>query len=179
MFTISSKVVHPLHGLGTVEAIETQTILGKETRFWLIFFPELGLRMMVNTRVSGHAEKLRQVIHKDTVDELFDYLQQSQGEGPARAAWRMRINLERLKSGDVFQVCDVIKNLVSVSERVRKFSPKEKTLLDQAVATLASELAFVEGCSIEEMKERLMRTAKGLEKKPRSRARAAASVAAS
>lgn len=141
MYKAGDKLIHPTYGLGTVESIEDKDLLGDLVTMATVFFPEEGLRMMLNC--NQEESLLRPVIKPAQVKEVLQALRQSAGEGPNRSAWRQRVNLEKLKSNDLFETVQVIKNLALVRHRKKKLNERETTMLERSTRILVDELAFV------------------------------------
>ncbi|MCA9793120.1 MAG: hypothetical protein KC910_15030 [Candidatus Eremiobacteraeota bacterium] len=147
MFQVGMKVVHSLHGLGIVEALEEKTILGSVTRMASLSFQDGRLQMMVN--VSSSNSLIRPVIDCREVEAVMDTLRRNRTDIPRRANERYPINLAKIKSGNVHQLCEVVKELTVV----KKITPKEHTMLKQARRILSDELACVTGCDADEMEK--------------------------
>ena len=148
MFNIGDSVVYPMHGAGVVESIEDKQILG-ETRSYYIIRISRG-KMQVMVPVEG-SEKvgLRAVVQPEELDEVYDVLQAA--STPMDENWnrRNRENMDKLKTGALPQVAEVIRNLVRV-DRVKKLSTGEKKMLSNSKLILASEMVVSLGISEEE-----------------------------
>ncbi len=148
MFNIGDSVVYPMHGAGVVESIEDKQILG-ETRSYYIIRISRG-KMQVMVPVEG-SEKvgLRAVVQPEELDEVYDVLQAE--STPMDENWnrRNRENMDKLKTGALPQVAEVIRNLVRV-DRVKKLSTGEKKMLSNSKLILASEMVVSLGISEEE-----------------------------
>ncbi|MBI3929547.1 MAG: hypothetical protein HY319_28660 [Armatimonadetes bacterium] len=150
IFRAGSKVVHSLHGLGVVESIEEKDILGKLSRFSVISFQEGRLKIMVN--VDQGNNMIRPLIDADEVGTVMDHLRQEHNDLPTKTTERYQVNLNKIKSGDIYALAAVVKNLIAVSYD-KKLSPKEQQMLKQSRRILAQELAYVTGCDDDEMEQ--------------------------
>ena len=145
-----SKVFHSLHGLGTVLSIEEKVVLGQPTKFSVSSFGDDGLKIMIN--LNKKEKMLRPLIAQDEVPKIFDHLQTWDSDLPTKAPTRYSLNLGKLKSGDIFALCEVIKGLTALSE-TRKLSPKDQIMLEQTRKNLAQELGWIREVEVEEMEE--------------------------
>lgn len=150
MIKEGSKVFHSLHGVGTVLSIEEKVVLGQPTRFSVSSFGDDGLKIMVN--LDKKDQTIRPLISSDEIPKVFHYLQSWDSDLPSKAPTRYNINLSKLKTGDIFAMCEVIKGLTALSE-TRKLSPKDATMLEQTRKNLAHELSLVRDSDREEMEQ--------------------------
>lgn len=142
MFTVGSKVMHPLHGVGVVEKSEEQVVLGQVTRFAVISFQNDRLKLMVNLEQKNNM--IRPLIHPDEVARVLEHLRTCSCPMPSRSSERYNINLKKIKSCDVYQLVEVIKDLTDLSKE-KKLSPKEQAMLKSTRQMLAAEICLVTG----------------------------------
>ncbi len=143
MFKIGDRVVYPMHGAGLVESIENRTILGEERSYYIVRIKHGNMQVMVP--VSGaEAVGLRGIVEPKALDPIYDAL--GAESTPMDENWnrRNRENMEKLKTGDLSKVAEVIRNLTRV-DRVKKLSTGEKKLLNNARMILSSEMSMVLG----------------------------------
>ncbi len=141
MFRVGSKVIHSLHGLGVVESIEEKEILGNVTRFAVLAFERLQIMANVDQKNS---------MVRPLVPQVLEFLKGASCELPSNYTKRYNLNLEKMKSGDVFQTCEVVKSL-SVLGRNKKLGHKDQSMLEKARKVLAQELSYVTDCDVENM----------------------------
>ena len=153
MFDVGDKVVYPHHGAAVVEKREVREAFG-ETREYLVLRLAYGdLTLMVpsdNTAEVG----LREVINDEEVEEVFAVLGKKEARMPTNWSRRYKNHVEKLKSGDIYQVAEVVRNL-SIRDKDRGLSAGEKRMLTRARQILVSELTFAIGVSEAEAEERL------------------------
>jgi len=138
MFNIGDRVVYPMHGAGTIEGVEEREILGKTHRYYVLRLPIGDMKVMIpvdNTKEIG----LRDIIGPDEVDQVMLVLKQECTAMSTNWNRRYRSNLEKIKSGDIYEVADVVRNLAS-REREKGLSTGERKMLDSAKEILVSEL---------------------------------------
>ncbi len=148
MFQIGDKVAYPMHGAGIVENIEDKFILGENRSYYIIRILHGNMQVMVP--VSGSADVgLRGIVSPQEIGEVLEVLG---GEStPMDDNWnrRNRDNMAKLKTGDLKEVAEVVRNLVR-SDRVKKLSTGEKKLLNNAKQILSSEMILSNGVTQEE-----------------------------
>jgi len=152
-FDVGDKVVYPHHGAAIIEKRETQTIDGQEVEYLVlrISHGELTLKVPAdNTDSVG----LREVIDADEVEEVFAVLRKVGAREPTNWSRRFKNHQEKLKSGDIYQVAEVVRNL-SLREREKHLSAGEKRLLQLARRVLVSELTFAIDVTEEEADAKL------------------------
>ncbi|MEW5761894.1 MAG: CarD family transcriptional regulator [Bacillota bacterium] len=140
MFKIGDKVVYPMHGAGVIEAIEEKEILGKRQQYYVLRLPIGNMKVMVPI-ANGEEVGLREVIPQEDVPKVFCILKAKGSQMPGNWNRRYRANLEKMKSGSIFEVAEVVRNLAR-RERERGLSSGEKRMLESARQILISELVL-------------------------------------
>jgi CarD family transcriptional regulator len=139
-FDVGDKVVYPHHGAATIEQRETMTAFGEEREYLVLrlAYGELTLKVPAdNTDEVG----LREVINDEEVEEVFAVLRKKEARMPTNWSRRFKNHVEKLKSGDIYQVAEVVRNL-SLREKDKGLSAGEKRMLAKARQILVSELTF-------------------------------------
>ncbi|AHF05870.1 CarD family transcriptional regulator [Desulfitobacterium metallireducens] len=153
MFGIGDKVVYPMHGAGVIEAIEDREVLGESRQYYVMHIPVGNMKVYIP---MNNIEQLgiRQIISPSEVPDVFKILENE--SQLATLAWnrRYRANLERIKSGSIFSVAEVVRSL-SQREHEKGLSAGEKKMYENAYQILMSELVLVEESHEEEMRQRL------------------------
>jgi len=142
MFNIGDRVVYPMHGAGIIEAVETQTVLGQEQQYYVMRLPIGDMKVMIplnNVEEIG----LREVIGKDEVAKVYEILSGEKSKMSQNWNRRYRANMDKIKSGDIFAVAEVVRNL-SIRDREKGLSTGERKLLETARQILISELVLAE-----------------------------------
>ena len=141
MFNVGDKVVYPHHGAGVVEKVETKTVEGARKKYFILSLCGGDLRITV-PEDSTNEVGLRSVIPKCEVKSVFEVLNQEQSQMPTNWNHRYKKNRDKIRSGDVYQVAEVVRNL-SIREREKGLSTGEKRMLNQARQILLSEIIYV------------------------------------
>ncbi len=140
MFEVGDKVVYPHHGAGTVIKKEKREILGQTREYLTIQI--LHNDMTVNVPVEN-AEKvgLRGVIDEELVNTVVKALTAGESEMPKNWNRRFKHNRDKMKTGDIFELAEVVKNL-SLRDHEKGLSTGEKQMFVKAKKILVSELMY-------------------------------------
>ena len=142
-FTIGETVVYPNHGAAVIENIEMRTIKGVERQYLVL---RVAAQQDLVVRVPAENLDLvgvRDVVDKAGLDKVFSILRADYVEEPTNWSRRYKANLEKLHSGDVNKVAEVVRDLWR-RDRERGLSAGEKRMLSKARQILVSELALAE-----------------------------------
>jgi len=152
MFNVGDYIVYPMHGAGTIDAIEEKDILGEKQVYYIIKMPG-EVKVMIPT---AKAEKvgIRGIISNDQADKVFSVLSEDETQTDMNWNKRYRENMDKMKTGNIYEVADVVRNL-SFKQREKGLSTGEKKMLTNAKQILVSELALVKQSS-QEMVENLI-----------------------
>ena len=147
MFKIGDKIVYPMHGAGTIEAIEPREMLGDEKDYYIIKMPIGDMKLMVPTDKADDIG-VREVSSKNISDEVFDILEQPKATYVHDVNWskRYNMNVEKIKSGDILEVAEVVRDL-SHRHMERGLSTAKNILI--------SEMVLSEGMSHEVLDEKI------------------------
>ena len=148
MFNVGDFIVYPMHGAGTIDAIEEKDILGEKQSYYILKMPG-EVKVMVPT---NKAEQIgvRNIIDKTSAEKVFEILEEDETEMSMNWNKRYRDNMDKMKSGDIYEVADVVRNL-SFKQKEKGLSTGEKKMLINAKQILVSELVLAERSSYEEM----------------------------
>lgn len=156
MFNIGDRVVYPMHGAGVIQAIEEKEILGATQQYYVMHLP-MG-DMMVMIPLSSAAEVgLRAVIAPADVEQVLDVLRGDKTKMSTNWNRRYRANLEKIRTGDIFEVAEVVRNL-ACRDQEKGLSTGERKMLESARGILLSELCLAQGIA-EEQAETLLNAA--------------------
>jgi len=140
MFIIGEKVVYPVHGAGIIEGIERQEVLGKYRSYYILRLYVGDMRVLVP--VDGvERVGMRRVCTTAKLNEVRLILQGA--ASPWEDNWnrRYRLNMDKIKSGDICQLAEVVRNLMR-RDLIKGLSTGEKKMLDNARKILMSEVAL-------------------------------------
>jgi CarD family transcriptional regulator len=141
-FNVGDTVVYPHHGAAVIESVEIRVVKGEEREYLVLRVAQGDLTVRVpadNVDLVG----VRDVVNADGLERVFNVLRQPYTEEPTNWSRRYKANLEKLASGDVIKVAEVVRDLWR-RERERGLSAGEKRMLAKARQILVSELALAE-----------------------------------
>ena len=153
MFNIGDKVVYPMHGAGVIESIEEREILGEKQRYYVMKMPVGDLKVMIPAKSMDHIG-IRGIIGLSEADKVFSILEESADCQSANWNKRYRENLIKIKSGNVFEVADVVKSLMT-RDKDKGLSTGERKMLNSAKQILISELVLAKGLNPNEIESRI------------------------
>jgi CarD family transcriptional regulator len=177
-FKVGQKVVYPNHGIGTIEQIEQKQIGAQALPFYtlrlaatnsVVLVPvanasEVGLRSPIS---NGECEMLLKNLADDFTSPAHD--------------WKDRFKdfSEKMRTGDIFEVADVLKNLTFLSH-IKPLSFREQRMLERARYLVVSELAAVcrqPECNVEPRVEQALTRACAKHERRPARTRSIGAVA--
>ena len=142
VFTVGETVVYPHHGAALIEEIKTRTIKGEDKMYLVLKVAQGDLTIEVpaeNCDLVG----VRDVVGQEGLDRVFEVLRTPHAEEPTNWSRRYKANLEKLASGDVIKVAEVVRDLWR-REKDRGLSAGEKRMLAKARDILVGEVALAE-----------------------------------
>ncbi|HPO04573.1 MAG TPA: CarD family transcriptional regulator [Bacillota bacterium] len=151
MFIVGDKIVYPMHGAGIIEEIEEKKILGQVREYYILRVPCGDMKIMIPIDNSGEIG-IRPVVQKSCLPEILSLLSGESTEMSSNWNRRYRENMELLKTGDIFKVAEVVRNLIR-ADRIKKLSTGEKKMLTNAKQILISEMILVAKMTCDEAEE--------------------------
>ncbi|MCX7620265.1 MAG: CarD family transcriptional regulator [Acidimicrobiales bacterium] len=154
-FKVGDKVVYPHHGAAVIKKREKldPTKSGTKTEYFVLQLAYGDLTLMVPVDKIEEVG-IREVINREEVEEVFAVLRKKEARMPTNWSRRFKNHVEKLKSGDIYQVAEVVRNL-SLRDKDKGLSAGEKRMLARARQILVSELTFAINVSEEEAEKRL------------------------
>ena len=153
-FNVGETVVYPNHGAAVIEDIETRTIKGEEKLYLVLRI--LGQNDLVVRVPASNLDLVgvRDVVDDEGLENVFEVLRKTNVEEPSNWSRRYKANLEKLHSGNVLKVAEVVRDLWR-RERDRGLSAGEKQMLSKARQILVSELALAKKVADDRAEEML------------------------
>lgn len=151
MFNVGDKVVYPMHGAGIIEGIEEKEILGEKRKYFIMRMPIGDMKVMVpvdNIEEVG----VREIINSSELDRVISILKGSKTAMPQNWNRRYRINMDRIKSGDIFEIAAVVRNLLMM-DMEKGLSTGERKMLSSAKQMLLSEMVLVADKDIDKVEQ--------------------------
>jgi CarD family transcriptional regulator len=139
-FEIGDNVVYPHHGAGVVLKKETKDLLGEKRDYLTIKILHNNMTVMVPCENASRAG-LRRVIDEEQVKKVIGVLTDDVSEMPKNWNRRFKHNREKIKTGDVYELAEVVRNL-AIREWEKGLSTGEKQMYTRAKKILASEFMY-------------------------------------
>ena len=140
MFRKGDTVVHPEHGAAVIEELRDREFLGEKRKYLVLRVAYGDLTLMIPVD-STEEVGLRQVVSKNEVKKVLKVLTEDESSMAANWSRRFKNNMEKLHSGDPYQVAEVLRNL-AIREREKGLSAGEKRMIQKARQILISELSY-------------------------------------
>ncbi len=151
MFKIGDKIVYPMHGAGVIEDLEIKEVLGERREYYILRMPIGDMKVMVpveNIEDVG----VRDIISKEEIEVVFSILKDKKSKMPDNWNRRYRSNLDLIKTGDINQIAEVVRNL-SLLDKEKGLSTGERKMLTDAKKILYSELVLASSLSVDEIEK--------------------------
>ena len=143
-FEVGDKAVYPVHGVAEVVALEKRDIGGSQTPVYILKIIDTGMKIMVPT-INAGSVGLRDLINSKQVKEVYSILKDRDVPRDTQT-WnrRYREYMEKIKTGSVFEIAEVLRDLC-VLRMTKELSFGERKMLDTARGLLIKELALAKG----------------------------------
>lgn len=151
MFKVGDKIVYPMHGAGTIESIEEREVLGETQKYYIMKMPVGDIKVMVPTK-NAEMIGVRDVIGNETAQGVLDVLSKNTAVVTSNWNKRYRDNMEKMKSGDIYEVADVVRTL-TFKQKEKGLATGEKKMLSNARQILVSELVLAEATDKENVEK--------------------------
>ncbi len=140
MYSIGDKIVYPMHGAGIIEAIEERVIMGKKQSYYIMRIPAGDMKVMLP---MANCEEIgvRFVIDKEEAGKVLEAFRLAPVEQDQNWNKRHRDNMVKIKSGDIYKVLGVVKELM-LRDRQKGLSTSERKMLASAKQIVVSELVL-------------------------------------
>jgi CarD family transcriptional regulator len=139
-YRVGDKVVYPHHGAGKVLKKERKEMLGEAREYLTIKILHNDMTVMVPSDSAGHAG-LRRVIGQKEVERVLAVLRDEVSQMPKNWNRRFKHNRDKMKTGDVFELAEVVRNLAT-RDFEKGLSTGEKQMFTRAKKILSSELMY-------------------------------------
>jgi 23S rRNA pseudouridine1911/1915/1917 synthase len=141
MFQIGDLAVYPAHGVGKIESVESKEISGAKQDFYIMRILETNMIIMIPVQ-NVDAVGLREIINSKEVPKVYKILKK-RDIPPDNQTWnrRYRDYMEKIKTGSVYEVSKVLRDLFLLKV-AKDLSFGERKMLDTAQNLLVKELAI-------------------------------------
>lgn len=139
--------MYPMHGAGVIEAIEEREVLGRRQSYYVMRLPLGEMQVLIPT--SGSMPTLRAVVGEAELAEAFAVLRDGDEGHAPNWSRRYRANLEKMRTGDIRAVAEVVRNLHR-RDRQKGLSTGERKMLENARQILLSEIILAQNMQEEQ-----------------------------
>ncbi len=143
-----------MHGAGIIEKIEEREVLGELQNYYIMRLPIGDMKVMIPME-NAEEIGLRPVIDEEGVAQVLSILQEGQTKMSSNWNRRYRANMEKIKSGDIFAVAEVVRNL-AIRDNEKGLTTGERKMLENAKQILISELVLAQDLSEEEVEQQVL-----------------------
>ena len=150
MYNVGDEVVYPMHGAGRIVAIEEREVMEEKQSYYILEMPG-EVKVMIPT-ATAEEHGIRSVINKEEAQKVMSVLEQDETEMEKNWNKRYRENMDKMKSGNIYEIADVVRNL-SFKQKEKGLSTGEKKMLHNAKQILVSELVLAEHSTKDEVEE--------------------------
>lgn len=141
MYQVGDRIVYPMYGAGIVNAIEDRVILGKKQQYYVMNIAAGDMKVMIPVQTSD-VIGVRPVIDTDEAMRVLESFRRSALNIDSNWNKRHRDNTEKIKSGDIYKVCEVVKDLMYREKKKKGLSTSERRMFNNAKQILVSELVL-------------------------------------
>ena len=141
MFKVGDSAVYPAHGLAVIKRIEEKDVGGRKKKFYVLQVIENQMTILVPMDNVGSVG-LRQIISDHDVEEVYKILRERDVKID-QTTWnrRYREYMEKIKTGSIFEIAEVLRNLFLLRHS-KDLSFGERKMLDQAKNLLVKEISL-------------------------------------
>ena len=142
MYSVGDKIVYPMHGAGVIEAIEVKKVLKEKQTYYIMKMPVGGMILMIPTNNTEEIV-IRGIVDKETAADVVASFGTAVGEFNENWNKRYRENMIKIRSGDIYEVLEVVKMLM-LRDKTKGLSTGERKMLNNSKHILLSELVLSE-----------------------------------
>lgn len=140
MYSVGDKIVYPMHGAGVIESIEERLVLGKKQKYYIMRISAGDMTVMIPAD-SCEEIGVRDIITKEEATKVLENFRRIPVVEDNNWNKRHRNNMIKIKSGDIYQVSEVVKELM-LRDRQKGLSTSERKMLSSAKQIVVSELVM-------------------------------------
>jgi len=156
IFRVGDLAVYPAHGVGRIESIEAKELYGQNQHFYIMRILENNMVIMIPTQNAEHVG-LREIVREKEVPKIFKILKAKNIEFDNQT-WnrRYREYMEKIKTGSVYEVAEVLRDLFLL-RLDKELSFGERKMLDTAKNLLVKEISIAKRVNEEKIEKDIQR----------------------
>jgi CarD family transcriptional regulator len=162
VFKVGDKVAYPPHGVGIIEGTEEREVGGKVVVYYRISLVGKNMSILV-PEFSFENSGIRPVLSEKEIEGIFEFLAQVPKNISEKWTVRHRLNVDRLKTGDIKELATVVRNL-SYRSKDKELSYSEKRMFEEAFSKLSEEIALSLGEPVKKVKQKIRKILKEVKK---------------
>lgn len=139
MYKIGDKIVYPIHGASIIEAIDEREFLGIKKSYYVMTIRNMQVMVPMGSKTG-----IRKIVDSNILEDVLKNFNHEETDVITNPTHRYRNNLNKMKSGDIYEGAHVIRDLIRMSKK-RALASGDKLMLDNAKHVLTSELMLVKG----------------------------------
>ena len=148
MFKAGDAIVHPLRGAGVVERVEERQWRGSNDLYYRItLLGQPGTKLMVPTTAAEELG-LRHAIPQSKLSKVWRVLRAAPDTLPSDHKQRYKLLEEKLHTGNVFQVAEVVRDMTWRQQRKGRLTTVGTRRYKEGINMLAGEIAAVQGIEL-------------------------------
>lgn len=151
MFEVGHKIFYPMHGAGVIQSLEEKEFLGEKHLYFELNMLLKDLDIMVPVEKMSTLG-IRHIVEREIMADVLTRILDGEAELNPNAGQRQRANMEKMKSGDIYEMSEVIRDLWMLG-KTRVLGTSDKLMLDTAQQVLVSEIGLVMGIGEEQASE--------------------------
>ena len=141
MYNIGDKIVYPMHGAGVIDSIEEKVVLGKKQSYYVMKMTLTGEMTVMIPMQTCDEIGVRFVIDKNEGAKVLEAFRNAPVLENDNWNKRHRDNMQKIKTGDIYQVLNVVKELM-YRDKSKGLSTSERKMLNNAKQIMISELVL-------------------------------------
>ncbi|ADL42603.1 transcriptional regulator, CarD family [Caldicellulosiruptor obsidiansis OB47] len=153
MYKVGDTIIHPLHGAGRIVEIVEEKVFDSVQKYYVVKILYNGMKVLVPVK-SASEIGIRNVISEEEANRVFELLKDNSFKVDINSCGnynkRIRENQQKLKSGNIYCVVEVLK-MLAMREKIKGLSTNEKMMFNTAKQILVSELGLAKGLDMEEV----------------------------
>ncbi len=161
MFNIGDRIFYPIHGAGVIVENKEIEVLGEKRTYYIMRMPIGDMKVMVPVDTVDEVG-VRPIVGTEEIERVIKILKGHMTEMPNNWNRRYRANMDRIKSGDIFELAAVVRNLMLLDTE-KSLSTGERKMVNSAKQMLISEMVLVCDLSIEEAEKLIDESVKYLD----------------
>jgi CarD family transcriptional regulator len=149
MFRVGDRILHPLHGVGTVEKVVKQEILGQIQEYYSVALTLKRMKVMIPIDKCEEIG-VRKITKSAQIEEVFSTVKgKTMTDMPSNWNRRYKYNLDKIKTGDLKEAAEVFRSLRQ-KENKKGLSMGEKKMLDNVRQLIVGEYAYAKNLEMDE-----------------------------